>query len=91
VGLLPEIDVARVDVTLGPGETLLFYTDGATEARTLDGFLVGEERLSALFEAHHDGPADGVAARVAEALLGLTGGTLRDDLAMLSLGVKPLS
>ena len=91
VGLLPEIDVARVDVTLDPGESLLFYTDGATEARTLDGLLVGEERLSALFEAHHDGPADGVASRVAEALLNLTGGTLRDDLAMLSLGVKPLS
>jgi serine phosphatase RsbU (regulator of sigma subunit) len=70
---------------------MLFYTDGATEARTLDGFLVGEERLSALFEAHHDGPAGGVASRMAEALLNLTGGTLRDDLAMLTLGVRPMS
>ena len=91
VGLLPAIDVSSVDLTLAPGENLLFYTDGATEARALDGLLVGEERLSALFEAHHGGPADAVASRVAEALLNLTGGALRDDLAMLSLGVKPLS
>ena len=59
VGLLPEIDVARVDVTLDPGESLLFYTDGATEARTLDGLLVGEERLSALFEATMTVPPTG--------------------------------
>lgn len=87
VGLLPNIDVAGVDVALAPGETLLFFTDGATEARTLDGRMVGEERLSVLFDAHCHGTGDATAPRIAEALLGLTGGNLRDDLAMLSLGV----
>ena len=57
VGLLPEIDVARVDVTLDPGESLLLHRRRHRGAH-LDGLLVGEERLSALFEAHHDGPAD---------------------------------
>ncbi len=76
-----------IGVPLGAGDSLLLYTDGASEARALDGEQVGEMGLRQLLAAHHDGPSDTRSQRVAEALLHLTGGTLRDDLALLSLGV----
>jgi sigma-B regulation protein RsbU (phosphoserine phosphatase) len=37
-------------VTLTPGDTLLFYTDGITEARSPDGDLFGVERLDDILE-----------------------------------------
>lgn len=87
VGLLPDIEVESIGVVLGSGDSLLLYTDGASEARALDGEQVGEVGLRQLLAAHHDGPSDTRSQRVAEGLLHLTGGTLRDDLALLSLGV----
>ena len=34
VGVLPDAHIATTDVRLAPGDTLLLYTDGLTEART---------------------------------------------------------
>jgi serine phosphatase RsbU (regulator of sigma subunit) len=87
VGLLPDIEIEATSVTLSPGETLLFYTDGATEARTRDGVQVAEDGLEELVVAHHDGPAADHAERIGRALVGLTDGTLRDDLALLTLQI----
>lgn len=47
LGLLPEVDVRDDTVNLSPGDALLVYTDGVTEARRgPDQF--GEERLAAV-------------------------------------------
>jgi phosphoserine phosphatase RsbU/P len=48
------IEVENVAVTLDPGDLLLFYTDGVTEATAPDGELYGDERLRSLFMAHAD-------------------------------------
>lgn len=85
VGILPEFDAASVTVHLGPGETLLLYTDGATEARTHAGDELGETTLRRLLGADPCEPAGAVADRLAEDLLRLTRGILRDDLALLTL------
>jgi len=38
---------------LAPGDTLVFYTDGITEARSADGELFGLDRLTTfLIESH---------------------------------------
>lgn len=87
VGLLPDIEIESTCVTLEPGETLLFYTDGATEARLLDGTQLGESGLAALLAAHRDEESTGRAERIGQALVGLTDGRLRDDLALLTLGI----
>ena len=37
LGLFPDTRIATLDGILGPGDVLLLYTDGASEARTPDG------------------------------------------------------
>ena len=87
VGVLPEIEVARVSLRLRPGQALLFHTDGATEARTAQGGLLGEEGLAALLAGSRDGDGPTRASHIAGALLRHTGGALRDDLALLALDI----
>jgi len=67
---------------MGPGETLLFYTDGATEAPG-DGERFGDERLA---EAAA-GPADpdSLIARIERALASFQHGMLADDRALLAI------
>ena len=39
-------------ISYGEGDTLLLYTDGITEAKSLDGEQFGSERLKRSFETH---------------------------------------
>jgi len=52
LGMLEGLPFGQKEETLAPGETLLAYTDGVTEAKGADGFW-GEERLAALVEKGH--------------------------------------
>jgi sigma-B regulation protein RsbU (phosphoserine phosphatase) len=89
VGVLPNAHFEARTVRLGPGDTLLFYTDGLTEAR-IDA---NRARYSdeALLEFAADlapcGAADTVTA-VRELLTGFGPG-LDDDTAVLALGLPP--
>lgn len=47
IGLLPDSHFAMQQTELAPGDTLLAYTDGITEARNSTGHFFGEERLVA--------------------------------------------
>lgn len=44
-GVMEDIDFAPLGTRLAPGDTLLLYTDGVTEAMDTDGVLYGMERL----------------------------------------------
>ncbi|MGW7787684.1 MULTISPECIES: PP2C family protein-serine/threonine phosphatase [Streptomyces] len=46
IGALPEARFACHTFTLAPGEALLLYTDGLTEARAQDGTMIGEDGLA---------------------------------------------
>ncbi|EIV95482.1 SpoIIE family protein phosphatase [Frankia sp. QA3] len=77
-----EVSFPGIDVTLGPGESLVFYTDGVIEAR--DGRdLLGEERLLAAVGGCAGLSAQGIADRVLGAAERFAGGNLRDDVAIL--------
>ncbi len=45
LGLFEDIDVAEDRVGLGPGDAIVFFTDGVTEARNAAGEEYGEEAL----------------------------------------------
>ncbi|WP_329793966.1 SpoIIE family protein phosphatase [Lentzea sp. DG1S-22] len=87
VGALPEARFAETTVHLEPGQTLLLYTDGLTEARDADGQLLDTEGVAAMLVARTgpSAPAAVVADTVAF-LAGLPNGT-DDDVALLALGV----
>ncbi len=68
-----------------PGEALVLYTDGVTEARSPDGGFFGEERLRNFLSSHAGEPAPDLAANLREAVLEFQEGYPRDDLALLVL------
>lgn len=51
-------------VRLAPGDGLLLYTDGVTEAQTADGQLFGEDALVQALQADGPSPVPGVVAAV---------------------------
>ena len=68
--------------TLAAGETLLFYTDGATDAPG-DGARFGEERLEQL--ASGDGDPAALVARIDRAIELFQGSRTGDDRALLAI------
>jgi sigma-B regulation protein RsbU (phosphoserine phosphatase) len=48
IGLIEEFQMTTKTVTLSPGDILLLYTDGVTEALNLQGEEIGQERLVTL-------------------------------------------
>jgi serine phosphatase RsbU (regulator of sigma subunit) len=79
LGMWPD----RVEETgLPPGATLLFYTDGLSEARDARGrFFDPERRLS----GRSFGDPDLLVATVAEEVRRYSGGGTTDDMALLAV------
>ncbi|MEV5438376.1 SpoIIE family protein phosphatase [Streptomyces sp. NPDC052682] len=90
VGALPDASFSSVRTTLGPGETLLLYTDGLTEARTGERTgrrhaLYGYEALRS-FAAELAPAAPRTVIDALGALLEGLGDGVDDDTALLALG-----
>lgn len=84
LGLLPDATFSEEPVDLTPGDTLLLYTDGVTEARG-DGDYFGDERLLAWARSQDlSDPSALVDALLAEVLL-YQGGRARDDIALVAI------
>ena len=75
------------DFTLAPGESLVLYTDGLTEARR-NGKVFGEKRLLEVLDAASaEGPQE-LATRLKEAVVAYAG-ELKDDLQILVVRRTP--
>jgi phosphoserine phosphatase RsbU/P len=92
IGVLADPDVATNTVRLSPGDTLLLYTDGLTEAHTATdaGDRYGDDALLAYADILAPCSAEDVVDSLAE-LLDAFGEGLVDDTAVLALGVPPRS
>jgi sigma-B regulation protein RsbU (phosphoserine phosphatase) len=53
VGLMPSVPYSQGSLTLAPGDILLAYTDGISEAMTASDEEWGEERMIAAFQSAH--------------------------------------
>ena len=82
LGAFPTVELREETTELGPGDSVFFYTDGVTEARS-DGEVFGEERLIALLRECVGCGAEQIAEQVESAVLAFQGGTSRDDIAIL--------
>ena len=65
LGIKRDVNFEEQQAQLLPGDVLLLYTDGITEAESRDGEFFGEERLMALFAEYHQLPP----AQIIDALL----------------------
>lgn len=84
LGVLDGPVLHDVTFELHPGETLAFYTDGVTEARSGPDFY-GEERLLKLLTASEGGGAAGVAAAIEADVVAFQNGLPRDDIAVVAV------
>ena len=77
----PKLGVADLE----PGDAVLLYTDGVTEARAADGELFGLDRLTDLLEqeAASERPPEEMLRRLVRALLEHQADGLRDDATLL--------
>lgn len=87
VGVVPGAHFATATATLDPGDTLLLYTDGLTEARTGADRrgMYGDDALLAFATGHAGRPPQAV-VRALTGLLASFGDGLDDDTALLALG-----
>jgi PAS domain S-box-containing protein len=86
LGPFPELHAVDRVVRLAPGDTLLLYTDGVTEARGPAGFF-GEERLRETLCSCVGNNADDTAKALERTLNEFHGGKPRDDIAFVVLRV----
>jgi sigma-B regulation protein RsbU (phosphoserine phosphatase) len=67
------------EILIGPGDQLIMFTDGITEARRADGEQFGEQQVSALARVFAGAPPEDVVDRVMDALRAWAGSTPVDD------------
>jgi len=84
IGLDPEVALTPVRVVLRPGDRLVVYTDGLTEAR-VNGALLGDEGLAGVVAGLAGVATAGLPAALAEHVRAAAGGRLRDDVAVLAI------
>jgi hypothetical protein len=85
LGGFPGFDYVQAEETLGLGDYLFLYTDGAYEAHGDEGEQFGEERLEELVADSTSGRE--ACDRVSQVVTAFSGGRLEDDLAMLAVSL----
>ncbi len=78
LGAFDGVEAEQHELVLQPGEALVFYTDGVTEARDPTGGFFGDERLLAAAAADTDS-AQSVLDSVVSAVAHFTGGAEQAD------------
>lgn len=74
-----KIDLEEREVAVAPGDLLVFYTDGVTEAMNAQRKPFGEERLESVVKANAGAPAQQVVDAVVHAVESHAGDTPQSD------------
>ncbi|MEU6807921.1 GAF domain-containing SpoIIE family protein phosphatase [Streptomyces sp. NPDC046831] len=96
LGVIPDVELTDLPFTLGPGDVLLLYTDGAIEARPRPGTdpkdagaVFGEDDLARALAATRGLDAAATVKQLAAVLEAQHGGWSSDDTALLALRIDP--
>ncbi len=82
LGFFPDLRSSAAQVRLEPGDALVLFTDGVTEARLPDGSLFGADRVRDALATAGDRTADGLLDALEDALDGARA-EARDDVAIV--------
>jgi serine phosphatase RsbU (regulator of sigma subunit) len=85
MGLFEEIDLTAVDLLLQPGDVLVLYTDGVTEAATAEGRF-GESGLARVLAGSDASEPQTTVDDIEAAVLAARLAGTADDLALLAIG-----
>lgn len=91
VGAFEGLSYRDGEVSLGHGDTLLLYTDGTTEARNPQGGFFGEDGLRDAVMHEVVQGFEGLCDRLLATVEDFAGGTLGDDVALVSVCVDTSS
>jgi serine phosphatase RsbU (regulator of sigma subunit) len=83
LGAMRGLEYGEAVVTLHPGDGLLLYTDGLSEARSPAGEFLEVEGLSRILATRQGCPANRLADVLLAAVRAYAGGTLSDDAVVL--------
>jgi sigma-B regulation protein RsbU (phosphoserine phosphatase) len=88
VGTMFDSVIEEQDVVLNQGETLIFYTDGFTEAMDPADLEYGEQRLEAAVARYRHLPAAEMIRKICDDVRQFTGGRQQhDDMTMVVVKV----
>jgi sigma-B regulation protein RsbU (phosphoserine phosphatase) len=91
LGVLEDIELEEREIDVTPGDILMFYTDGVTEAMDADGQQFGAQRLRQVLAASPGASAPATLTAVEDALRAFTGDTPQsDDIALFVVRRRPL-
>ena len=90
MGIMTDIELERRETRLEPGDLVVFYTDGVTDALNEDVADFGLERLCRVVEAHRTESAADVVWAINQAVIEFVGDTPQfDDLTLVVLKRQP--
>ena len=79
LGIMPDMDFAEDALRISPGESVVFYTDGVTEAENAKAELFDVERLQMVFDGSPTKDAKEANKAVFEAVSAFAGETPQSD------------
>ncbi|MGE3342431.1 MAG: PP2C family protein-serine/threonine phosphatase [Vicinamibacterales bacterium] len=83
LGVSPDWTYTSGRVAFGPGDRLICYTDGITEARNAEDAEYGDEAMEQLAAQTPRGSAEGLADALSAAVMAWTGGAAQDDATLI--------
>ena len=87
LGAFSRLEIPEVDVEIRPGDTLLLYTDGVTDARSETGERFGKTRLLEGLDRARDGTAHDIVAGIRDELAAFQGSADPvDDVTIVAVG-----
>jgi sigma-B regulation protein RsbU (phosphoserine phosphatase) len=87
LGIFPENVYKQAELTAEPGDRLVFYTDGITEARSPAGEEYGEERFAERAVALCTSPIEEMKDGLLADVNAFTGGKFDDDATLIVVGL----
>jgi sigma-B regulation protein RsbU (phosphoserine phosphatase) len=85
LGIFPDWTCTETVVELAPGDTLIMFSDGVTEAGIETGQEFGEDRLIAMIEAGRHSPLEPLIGAIVEAARGSSAAGQTDDITVVGI------